>query len=65
MQVITACSGINWQGLPLNSRPSAGRKTGTSSRPELRFDHAYSVPAYNNGTKQNQFPFAMDLIVRY
>ncbi len=34
-------------------------------RPELRFDHAYNSPAYNNGTKQNQFTFAMDLIWRY
>ena len=34
-------------------------------RPELRFEHAYNAPAYNNGTKQSQFSFAMDVIWRY
>jgi Putative beta-barrel porin-2, OmpL-like. bbp2/Carboxypeptidase regulatory-like domain len=32
-------------------------------RPELRFERAYDVPAYNNGTKKNQLTFACDLIV--
>ncbi|HSY11349.1 MAG TPA: outer membrane beta-barrel protein [Verrucomicrobiae bacterium] len=34
-------------------------------RPELRFEHAYSMPAYNLGTKQSQFTFSMDVIFRY
>jgi hypothetical protein len=34
-------------------------------RPELRFDRAYDMPAFNFGTKQNQFTFAVDLIIRY
>lgn len=34
-------------------------------RPELRFDRAYDMPAFNFGTKQNQFTFAVDIIVRY
>jgi hypothetical protein len=32
-------------------------------RPELRFDHAYDSPAYNNGTKKSQLTFACDVIV--
>ncbi len=31
-------------------------------RPELRFEHAYDGPAYNNGTKRTQFTFASDVI---
>jgi hypothetical protein len=34
-------------------------------RPELRFERAYNMPAYDLGTKKNQFSFAVDLIVRY
>jgi len=34
-------------------------------RPELRFDRAYSMPAYDLGTKKNQFSFAVDAIIRY
>ena len=34
-------------------------------RPELRFARAYNMPAYDLGTKKNQFSFAVDLIVRY
>ena len=32
-------------------------------RPEVRFDHAYDMPAYQNGTKKSQFVFAMDGIL--
>jgi hypothetical protein len=31
-------------------------------RPELRFERSYDVPAYDNGTKKNQFMFAGDVI---
>jgi hypothetical protein len=31
-------------------------------RPELRYERAYDNPAYNNGTKKNQFTFACDVI---
>jgi hypothetical protein len=31
-------------------------------RPELRFDHSYDVPAYNNGTKKSQLMLAGDVI---
>jgi hypothetical protein len=34
-------------------------------RPELRWEHAYDGPAYNNGTKQSQFMFAADMIFFY
>ena len=34
-------------------------------RPELRFERSYRVPAYDLGTKQNQFAFAMDVILRF
>jgi hypothetical protein len=34
-------------------------------RPELRYDHAYDAPAYNNGTKRSQLMFAGDVIVFY
>jgi hypothetical protein len=31
-------------------------------RPELRYEHAYQFPAYDNGTKKNQLMFASDMI---
>jgi hypothetical protein len=34
-------------------------------RPELRFDHSYDVPAYNNGTRQNQLAFVVDTIFHF
>ena len=34
-------------------------------RPELRFDHSYDVPAFNNGTRQNQVVFATDFIIHF
>jgi len=34
-------------------------------RPELRFEHAYNVPAYNNGAKKSQFVFAGDVIYHF
>lgn len=34
-------------------------------RPELRFEHAYDAPAYNNGTRRNQLMLAADLVVTY
>ena len=34
-------------------------------RPEVRYDHSYDVPAYNNGTKKSQFMFAADMIWFY
>lgn len=34
-------------------------------RPEFRYERSYDAPAYNNGTRQNQFLFASDLIVRF
>ncbi|HLK47250.1 MAG TPA: TonB-dependent receptor [Bryobacteraceae bacterium] len=34
-------------------------------RPELRFDHAIDRPGYDNGTRRNQFQFAMDVIFKY
>lgn len=34
-------------------------------RPELRFERSYDAPAYDNGRRQNQFMFAMDMIYRY
>ena len=34
-------------------------------RPELRFDHSYDVPAYNNGTRNNQFAFVTDVIYHF
>ena len=34
-------------------------------RPELRFERAYNMPAYDLGTKKNQFTFAVDAIIRY
>jgi hypothetical protein len=32
-------------------------------RPELRWEHAYDAPAYNNGTKHSQLTFASDVIL--
>jgi hypothetical protein len=34
-------------------------------RPELRFDHSYDVPAYNNGRDKNQFAFITDVISHF
>lgn len=34
-------------------------------RPELRFDHSYDTPAFNNGTRRNQLVAAMDFIIHY
>ncbi len=34
-------------------------------RPEIRFDRALDRPAYDNGTRQNQFQLAMDVIFKY
>jgi hypothetical protein len=32
-------------------------------RPEVRWERAYDSPAYNNGTKKNQFTFACDVLL--
>jgi hypothetical protein len=34
-------------------------------RPEVRFERAYDMPAYDLGTKKNQFTFAVDVLIRY
>lgn len=34
-------------------------------RPEVRFDRAYDRKAYDNGTRQNQFMFASDIIYKF
>jgi hypothetical protein len=34
-------------------------------RPELRYDHSYDVPAYDNGTRKNQFAFTTDVIYHF
>ena len=34
-------------------------------RPELRFERSYATPAYDGGTKHNQFTAAMDAIFHY
>ena len=34
-------------------------------RPELRFDHSWGLPGYNNGTAKNQLFFGMDLIYKF
>jgi hypothetical protein len=34
-------------------------------RPELRYDHAYDAPAYDNGAKKSQLMFAADMIWFY
>ena len=34
-------------------------------RPELRFDHSFRLPAYDDGTRSNQFQLAMDVIFKF
>jgi hypothetical protein len=34
-------------------------------RPELRFDHSFRVQAYDDGTRNNQFQLAMDMIFKF
>jgi hypothetical protein len=34
-------------------------------RPEVRFDHSWDRPGYDNATKQNQFTFASDLVFHF
>jgi hypothetical protein len=34
-------------------------------RPEVRFDHAYNLPAYDNGTRRSQVLLAADLIFHF
>jgi len=34
-------------------------------RPELRFDHSFDAPAYDNGTRRSQFQLAMDAIFKF
>jgi hypothetical protein len=34
-------------------------------RPGIRFEHSYGVSAYDSGTEQTQFSFAMDVVFRY
>jgi Putative beta-barrel porin-2, OmpL-like. bbp2 len=34
-------------------------------RPELRFDHSWDLPAYNNGKARNQLFFGLDLIYKF
>jgi hypothetical protein len=34
-------------------------------RPELRFDHSYDVPAYNNGRDKSQLAFITDVIYHF
>jgi hypothetical protein len=34
-------------------------------RPEIRFDHSWDLPAYNNGKARNQFFAGMDLIYKF
>ena len=34
-------------------------------RPELRYEHSYDAPAYNDGTKKSQLMFAADMIWFY
>src|SRR3984893_7388061 len=34
-------------------------------RPELRFDHSYDVPAYDNGRDKSQFAFVTDVIYHF
>ncbi len=34
-------------------------------RPEIRYEHAYDYPAYDNGTKKSQIMFAADMIFFY
>ncbi len=32
-------------------------------RPEIRWDHSYDAPAYNNGTRHSQLTLASDVIL--
>jgi hypothetical protein len=34
-------------------------------RPEVRYERAYNTPAYDNGTRKNQFTVSADVIVRF
>ena len=34
-------------------------------RPELRFDHSYDTPAFDNGKHRSQFVVSMDFIIHY
>jgi hypothetical protein len=34
-------------------------------RPEIRYDHSYDVPAYNNGRDKDQFAFITDVIFHF
>ena len=34
-------------------------------RPGIRYEHSYGVSAYDSGTEQTQFSFAMDVVFRY
>ena len=34
-------------------------------RPELRYDHSYNALTYDNGTKRDQFAFALDMLVKF
>ena len=34
-------------------------------RPEIRFDHSWDRPGYNNGTARNQFFFGVDMIYKF
>jgi hypothetical protein len=34
-------------------------------RPEIRFDHAWDRKSYDQGKKQSQLTFAVDLIFHY
>jgi hypothetical protein len=34
-------------------------------RPEIRYDHSYNAAAYGNGTKNSQFVFATDVLIKF
>jgi Putative beta-barrel porin-2, OmpL-like. bbp2 len=34
-------------------------------RPELRFEHAYDLPAYNSGSRNSQLTFTLDVIFKF
>jgi hypothetical protein len=34
-------------------------------RPEIRYDHSYSMAAYDGGTKKDQFVFATDVLIKF
>jgi hypothetical protein len=34
-------------------------------RPELRFEHAYDLRAYNSGTRNSQLTFTLDVIFKF